>query len=62
MVKDIVAESELLAGASIGIFMTTFETTQTAGPDGLVHLSIPVPNANQPYHLVVAIEPASRKK
>ena len=31
----------------------TFETTQTAGPDGLVHLSIPVPRANQAYHLVV---------
>jgi hypothetical protein len=41
---------------------TTFETTQTAGPDGLVHLTVPVPNANQPYRLVVAIEPSLLKE
>ncbi len=41
---------------------TTFETTQTAGPDGMVHLAVPVPKANQPYRLVVAIEPSLLKE
>lgn len=42
--------------------MTTYETTQTAGPDGLIHLTVSVPTANQPYRLVVAIEPSVQKE
>ena len=35
--------------------MRTIETTQTAGPDKLLHLTIPVDEANRPYRLVIVL-------
>ena len=37
--------------------MKTIETTQTAGPDKLLHLTIPVDEANRPYRMVIVFEP-----
>lgn len=37
--------------------MKTIETTQTAGPDKLLHVTIPVDEANRPYHLVIVLVP-----
>ena len=39
--------------------MKTFETLQQAGADKMVRLTIPVEEANRPYHLVVMVEPAT---
>jgi hypothetical protein len=38
--------------------MKTIETTQTAGPDKLLHVTIPVDEANRPYRMVILLEPA----
>ena len=35
--------------------MKTIETTQTAGPDKLLHVTIPVDEANRPYRMVIVI-------
>lgn len=37
--------------------MKTIETTQTAGPDKLLHLTIPVDEANRPYRMVIVLTP-----
>jgi hypothetical protein len=37
--------------------MKTIETTQTAGPDKLLHLTIPVEEANRPYRMVIVLVP-----
>jgi hypothetical protein len=37
--------------------MKTIETTQTAGPDKLVHVTIPVDQANRPYRMVIVVVP-----
>jgi hypothetical protein len=37
--------------------MKTIETTQTAGPDKLLHLTIPVEEANRPYRMVILLAP-----
>jgi hypothetical protein len=42
--------------------MKTFEFNERSGDDRRVHLSIPVDNAGEPYHLVVHLEPAADKE
>ena len=37
--------------------MRTIETTQTAGPDKLLHVTIPVDEANQTYRMVIMLAP-----
>jgi hypothetical protein len=37
--------------------MKTIETTQTAGPDKLLHVTIPVDEANRPYRMVIVLTP-----
>lgn len=37
--------------------MKTIETTQTAGPDKLLHFTIPVDEANRPYRMVIVLVP-----
>ncbi|MBI3822511.1 MAG: hypothetical protein HY289_07510 [Planctomycetes bacterium] len=39
--------------------MKTIETTQTAGADKLLHLTIPVDEANRPYRMVIVLVPES---
>jgi hypothetical protein len=39
--------------------MKTIETTQTAGPDKLLHVTIPVDEANRPYRVVIVLVPES---
>jgi hypothetical protein len=39
--------------------MKTFETTLLADADKQVRLTIPVEEANQSYHLVILVEPAT---
>lgn len=39
--------------------MKTIETTQTAGPDKLLHVTVPVDEANRKYRLVIVLEPES---
>jgi hypothetical protein len=39
--------------------MKTIETTQEAGPDKLLHLTIPVDEANRPYRVVIVLVPES---
>ena len=37
--------------------MKTIETTQIAGPDKLLHITIPVDEANRPYRMVIVLMP-----
>ena len=39
--------------------MTTYETHQLADDDKMVHLSVPVDEANRRYHLIVLMQPIS---
>jgi hypothetical protein len=39
--------------------MQTLQVVKQAGPDGVIHLSIPVDDAEQNYRLTVTIEPAA---
>src|ERR1022692_4046490 len=42
--------------------MKTIETTQQAGADKLLHLTIPVDEANQRYRMVIVLVPESAGK
>jgi hypothetical protein len=42
--------------------MKTIETTQTAGPDKLLHVTIPVDEANCEYRLVIVAVPNTDAK
>ena len=42
--------------------MKTIETTQTAGSDKVLRLTIPVDEANRPYRLVIVIVAESEEK
>lgn len=37
----------------------TLEVTQFAGPDGMVHLAVPVAEPNRSYRLVISAEPTT---
>ncbi len=41
--------------------MTTYETLQLADADKMVHLSVPVGEANRRYHLIVLMQPVSER-
>jgi hypothetical protein len=41
--------------------MTTIETTQIAGADKLVHLTIPVEEPNRRYHMLIVVTPEPDK-
>lgn len=40
--------------------MKTIETVQTAGSDKLLHVTIPVEEANRPYRMVIVLVPESK--
>src|SRR5215212_6256155 len=48
-----------MIGALWRAHMKTIETTQTAGPDKLLHVTIPVDEANRPYRMVIVLVPES---